>query len=145
MVMQDKFFETNNLLEMVEHSPQVLGEMIVEGKFPNRISLTEYFRELLAKKNMSITDVIRVSILSKSYVYQVFGGERVPSRDVLLRLGISMSCTIDEIQRLLTLGQVGILYPKVRRDAAILCCISKGLTLLEVDEFLNTIEERSLL
>lgn len=141
----DKFYETDALLKLVRTSPQILEEMIVEGNFPQNITLTEYLQELLDEKELLITDVVRMSLLSKSYVYQVFSGERIPSRDVLLRLGLAISCSIDEMQHLLTLGQTGILYPKVRRDAAILCCMSHGLTLLETDEFLEHIEERNLL
>ncbi len=141
----DKLFETSNLLKMAEESPQILEEMIIEGEFPLKISLTEYLCQLLLQKGLAVMDVVRISLLSKSYVYQVLNGERMPSRDVLIRLGLSMSCTIEEIQHLLTIGQAGVLYPKVRRDAAILCGISQQLTLAEVDEFLNSIGERSLL
>lgn len=142
---QDKFLDTKNLMELVNNSPQILGEMVIQGKFPEQTSLTEYLKRLVAEKGITVSDVVRISLLSKSYVYQVFSGERAPLRDTLLRIGISMSCTIDEMQHLLTLGQMGILYPKVRRDVAILCCISQGLSLVETDEFLNEIGERSLL
>lgn len=142
---QDKFLDTKNLMDLVNNSPQMLGEMVIQGKFPEQTSLTEYLKKLIAEKGITVSDVVRISLLSKSYVYQVFSGERAPLRDTLLRIGISMSCTIDEMQHLLTLGQMGILYPKVRRDVAILCCISQGLSLVETDEFLNEIDERSLL
>lgn len=145
MERTDKFFKTNNLLELVNDSPQMLGQMIIEGDFFEKISLTEYLQELLMKHELTMMEVVRVSLLSKSYVYQIFNGERMPSRDVLLRIGLSMSCTIDEIQHLLILAQTGNLYPKVKRDAAILCCISQGFTLTETNDFLEYIEERTLL
>lgn len=145
MERADKFFKTNNLLELVNNSPQKLGQMIVEVDFFEKISLTEYLQELLMKHELTMMEVVRVSLLSKSYVYQIFNGERIPSRDVLLRIGLSMSCTIDEIQHLLILAQTGNLYPKVKRDAAILCCISQGFTLTETNDFLEYIEERTLL
>ncbi len=145
MERADKFFKTNNLLEFVNNSPQMFGQMIIEGDFFEKISLTEYLQELLMKHELTMMEVVRVSLLSKSYVYQIFNGERIPSRDVLLRIGLSMSCTIDEIQHLLILAQTGNLYPKVKRDAAILCCISQGFTLTETNDFLEYIEERTLL
>lgn len=142
---QDKLLDTKNLMELVKNNPQKLEKMVVQGAFPEEVSLTAYLNELLEQKSLTMSDVVHTSLLSKSYVYQVFSGERTPFRDTLLRIGIAMSCTVDEIQRLLTLGQMGILYPKVRRDVAILCCISQGLSLMETDEFLTEIDERSLL
>lgn len=145
MEREDKFLRTNELLELVKNSPQLFGRMVVGGEIPEAVSLPEYLQELMQKHNMTMTDVIRISLLSKSYVYQIFSGERMPSRDVLLRLGLSMSCSVDEIQQLLIHAQTGSLYPKVRRDAAILCCISQGLSLIETDEFLEYIGEQTLL
>lgn len=137
--------ETNNLLKLVKDSPRYFSELVVDGKSFGRVSLTEYLRELLVIHDLTMTELVRISLLSKSYVYQIFNGERMPSRDVLLRIALAMSCTIDEIQHLLTFAQIGNLYPKVRRDAAILCCVSQGFTLSETDEFLEYIEERTLL
>lgn len=140
-----KYIETNNLLKLVKDSPQYFRELVVDGKSFDKVSLTEYLQELLVIHDLTMTELVRISLLSKSYVYQIFNGERMPSRDVLLRIALSMSCTIDEIQHLLTFAQTGNLYPKVRRDAAILCCVSQGFTLAETDEFLEYIEERTLL
>lgn len=145
MERTDKFLETNKLLELVETSPKVFGRMIMEGDFFDKVSLTEYLQELLTKHGLTMMEIVRISLLSKSYVYQIFSGERMPGRDVLLRIGLSMSCTVDEIQHLLIFAQTGNLYPKVKRDAAILCCISQGSTLIETNEFLEYIEERPLL
>lgn len=141
-----RYIETNNLLKLVKDSPRYFSELVVDGKsFDGGNPLTEYLRELLVLHDLTMTELVRISLLSKSYVYQIFNGERMPSRDVLLRIALSMSCTIDEIQHLLTFAQIGNLYPKVRRDAAILCCVSQGFTLEETDEFLEYIEERTLL
>lgn len=141
----DKLLKTNNLLELVKDSPKILEQMIAEGDFFDKVSLTEYLQELLNKHELTMMEVVRISLLSKSYVYQIFNGERMPSRDVLLRIGLSMSCTVDEVQHLLILAQTGNLYPKVKRDAAILCCISQELSLTETNDFLEYIGERTLL
>ncbi|MCM1496735.1 MAG: helix-turn-helix transcriptional regulator [Bacteroides sp.] len=141
----DKVLETDNLLELVKDSPQIFGKMVAQGDCFDKVSLTEYLQELLNKHELTMMEVVRISLLSKSYVYQIFNGERMPSRDVLLRIGLSMSCTIDEIQHLLILAQTGNLYPKVKRDAAILCCISQKLSLTETNDFLEHIGERTLL
>ncbi len=145
MEEKEKFFETNHLMELVKSSPETLGQMILSGEFSENVSLADYLQELMMKHNMTMMEIVRISLLSKSYVYQIFSGERMPSRDVLLRIGLAMSCTIDEIQHLLIHAQIGCLYPKVKRDAAIFCCISQGFSLIETNEFLEYMEERPLL
>ncbi len=145
MTGNSKFLDTDKLLELVKNSPQKFSNMLMNDDFSDKITLKEYLHNLLSKHNMALAEVVRVSLLSKSYVYQIFNGERMPSRDVLLRIGISMSCDVDEMQHLLILAQTGLLYPKVKRDAAILCCISQKLTLEETNEFLEQIGERLLL
>ncbi|MDD7177558.1 MAG: hypothetical protein SPG09_02815 [Lachnospiraceae bacterium] len=55
-----------------------------------------------------------------------------------------MNLTLAETQELLMMGQKGALYPKVRRDAAIICCLEQRLSLDETDEFLKSISEKTL-
>ena len=63
---------------------------------------------------------MRNSLLSKSYTYQVLDGSRQPERNVVLRLAFSLGCSLKEVQHLLALSDNGILYPKIRRDAAMI-------------------------
>ena len=50
------------------------------------------------------------------------------------------------LQRGLQQGRdAGSLYPKVRRDAAIICCILQGFNLRDTDDFLVSVGERSFL
>ena len=146
MEQTNKTVETKKLLEMVESSPEVLKKMIVENKsFPQTLSLQEFLQNMLVEHEISIAEVVRISLLSKTFVYQIFSGTRNPSRDMLLRVGLAMSLTIDEMQHLLTIAHQGSLYPKIRRDAAILCCMALKMDLAETNEFLEAILERTLI
>ena len=71
-------------------------------------------------------------------------GTRGVSREKLIALAIGIGLDVEETQRLLTLGQSGTLYPKVRRDAAIICCIKEHMDLFETNEHLNAIDEKVL-
>ena len=109
------------------------------------MSLSEYLYSFLDKNKIMVPQLIIDSNLSKSYVYQVLAGEKTPGRDVLLRLALALHMDLDETQHLLTIGDSGILYPKVRRDAAIICCILRGFDLRGTDDFLNSVGERTFL
>ena len=132
-------------MELVKTSPKLFGDIMLNHEVSDYVTLQDYLQSLLDKHGFSVTDVVRISLLSKSYVYQIFSGDRMPSRDSVIRIGLAMNCDIDEIQHMLVLAQTGILYPKVRRDAAILCCISQGFHLIDTNDFLESIEERSLI
>lgn len=142
---KDKLWSTNELMEQIKKSPVYFSRKIADGEFLKGISLSDYLWQLMEKRSMTMGEIVLNSLLSKSYVYQVFNGERMPQRDVLLRIGISMSCSVDELQQLLNLAQLGKLYPKVKRDAAICCCVCQEFSLEETNEFLESIGERALL
>lgn len=146
MEQVNKTVETKRLFEMAEASPKVLKKMLLEDRsFPQALSLQDFLRKMLTEHGGSIAEVVRISLLSKTFVYQIFSGARNPSRDMLLRVGLAMSLSIDEMQHMLTIGRQGSLYPKIRRDAAILCCMAQKMDLAETNEFLESISERPLI
>lgn len=104
----------------------------------------QVIQSLLKQAGLSASEWMTVADVGKSYGYQILRGERVPGRDILLRTAFSLHLTLKETQRLLTIGGCGILYPRVRRDAAIIFALNQNLTLLETEELLNSLPERSL-
>nr|WP_325247464.1 hypothetical protein [uncultured Oscillibacter sp.] len=82
--------------------------------------------------------------ISKSYGYQILRGERTPGRDILLRTALVLRLSLKETQRLLAVGGCGALYPRVRRDAAVIFALNQHMTLLETEELLSSLPERSL-
>lgn len=137
---------TTELFKMLQESPEQFAKLVREGKvFDETLALKDYLNELLRKQHISIPEIVTETVLSKSFVYQIFNGERNPGRDILLRISFAMHLSLKETQQLLRLGEKNTLYPRVRRDAAIICCIEQGLSLEEADAFLLSISERGLL
>ena len=101
-------------------------------------------REILEQAGMTASEWIAGADISKSYGYQVLRGERIPGRDILLRTALTLQLSLKETQRLLAIGGCGALYPKVRRDAAIIFALNQSMTLLETEELLTFLPERSL-
>lgn len=104
----------------------------------------QVLRDLLERAGFSIPEWISAADISKSYGYQVLRGERIPGRDILLRTALTLSLELKETQRLLTVGGCGALYPKIRRDAAVIFALNQKMTLLETEELLASLPERSL-
>ena len=82
--------------------------------------------------------------LSKSYIYQIFEGKRKAGRDVMMRIAFGMRLSVEETQRLLTLSGTSVLYPKVRRDAAIIYALDKKSTLIEAELLLEELDENPM-
>ena len=101
-------------------------------------------REILTNARMSAPEWIASVNISKSYGYQVLRGERTPGRDIILRTALALQLSLKETQRLLAVGDCGALYPKVRRDAAVIFALNQKMTLLETEDLLSSLPERSL-
>lgn len=101
-------------------------------------------REILEKAKMSVSEWIAGANISKSYGYQILRGERTPGRDILLRTALVVQLSLKDTQRLLAVGGCGTLYPKVRRDAVVIFALNQKMTLLETEELISSLPERSL-
>lgn len=98
--------------------------------------LTEYLNQLLSDKGLSKADVVRGSQLSRAYVYQIFSGEKSPSRDKVIALAFGLGLSEDEAQTLLKIsGNMG-LYARKRRDTVILFALQRGKPIDEVNNLL---------
>lgn len=84
--------------------------------------------------------VIKAASIDRTYGHQIFNGTRRPSRDKLLQLAFGFGLKVEETQRLLRLAEKNPLYPKIKRDAAILHSLAEGKSLMETQELLQSLE-----
>lgn len=136
---------TNELFDEIRKAPEKFSERLyAENPNSSRIMLSDYIKLKMSEKEVTTKDLIIKTALSQSHIYQILSGSRAPGRDVLINIALALSLTLEETQRLLLLGQAGALYPKVLRDAAIICCIEQQLDLIETNEFLLSVSEHGL-
>jgi hypothetical protein len=98
---------------------------------------TRYLDSLMDAHQISKTNLIIRANMDKGYAYQIFRGERAPSREVLLKIAIGLSATLEETKMLLQYGGKSELYARVKRDAAILFCLEKGYSIIDTQIFLS--------
>lgn len=99
--------------------------------------LTEYLRQLLNERHITVGEIIQRCNLDRGYGYQLFNGTRRPTRDMLLVLSFQLRLSEKQTQRLLKLAGRPALYVRNRRDAALLYAINRRLTLDETEELLS--------
>lgn len=99
-------------------------------------SLSEHLNMLLSQKGISRADVVRNSLLDRTYVYQIFSGEKTPSRDKLIAIAFGLKLSDDETQQMLKLSGNRELYAKDKRDAVILFSLHHKKTIYETNDLL---------
>jgi DNA-binding phage protein len=121
-----------------------LGDYLEKPDVEMQCSLSSVLNAKIEEKGMKKSEVIRKAKLDTTFGYQIFSGERNPTRDKVLQLAIALELTVKETQRLLTSAGVSDLYPKLRRDAIIIYCVNKKMTVDEIDETLFAFHEETI-
>ena len=120
-----------------------LDELMKESAF-SHTTLSMFLNDLLKQKGMTRVDVIHRAKLNETFGYQIFVGQRKASRNKILQIAFAMELSYLETQRLLTIAEVGALYPRDRRDAIIIFCIINHATLQETDDKLYHYGEKTI-
>lgn len=101
-------------------------------------SLAQLLEELLQRKDLKKSQVIKNAEIAEVYGYQIFSGIRVPERKKLLSLAVGMGLNIDETQQLLKCAGYAQLYVKHPFDSILLYGLCKGFTVVQINELLFT-------
>lgn len=99
-------------------------------------NLPQYLNHLLSQKGIRKADVVRGSLLSKAYVYQIFSGKKTPSRDKLIAIAFGLGLSEAETQTLLKVSGNPKLYARERRDAVILFSLQRNHSIFETNDLL---------
>lgn len=99
-------------------------------------SLSRHLHTLLSQKNLRRADVIRDSLLGRAYVYQIFAGQKIPSRDKLIALAFGMRLSDEETQKMLKLSGNRELYARDERDALILFALQRKMSIMDTNNLL---------
>lgn len=143
--MYKKNMETDELIKVLQNS-HTFGHVTesISSNFYHS-SLGNYLLKLLSLHDCTPSEIIQKTNLSKSFLYQILNGTRAPGRDILIRIAFATGLNFQETQRMLAIAKRGMLYPRVRRDAAIIFCLNKRCSLQEVNELLESENETPLL
>ena len=133
---------TDELLSELLDSPDPV-EFAQKHRITKR-SLPDYLGQLLAEKGLERADVVREAGLDATYGYQIFMGQRNPTRNKVLQVVFALKCTLQEANRVLQAAGHNELYCKNRRDAIIIYCLAHGHTLRETDDELYRFDEDTI-
>ena len=135
----------------MKETDEILGLIKEEGAAyftkdrGGKVEVGLYLEKLIEEHGMKKKEVVRKLNLEESYARKLFGGQRIPTRKILLQCAFLLSLNLADTQRLLDIGQKPRLYPRIRYDAAIIYGLEEKMTLEEMNAFLEEIHDDVLL
>ncbi len=96
-------------------------------------SISDTLNEVLYRTGKTIPIIIKRSGLTRSYVYHIFNGKRMPSRDTMIAISFGMELSCDETNALLKKCRFAPLYSKDARDAVIIFNLSHNRSIIETN------------
>lgn len=133
---------TEELLSELLDAPTI-DDFVAKNVLGHR-KLGEYLEELLEQKGLKRSQVVHMANLNETFGYQIFTGQRNPSRNKVLQIAFAMALSLREANRALEAAGVSSLYSKDRRDAIIIFCLDRGCSLQKVNEELYRFGEETL-
>ena len=125
--LMKRIFRTKSLTSFFEHNEQYMQPVDFCGMLS---SLCEE-RDLVPER------VILRAQIDRTYGHQLFNGTRRPSRDKVIQLSIAMGLSLEETKRLLQAAGKSTLYPRLKRDTAIIYCLKNRLSMADTQAILQ--------
>ncbi len=115
----------------------------IDNRYPD--SLSSYLKMTLNEKNVSPSELIKRSRIERTYFYQILNGRKKPGRDKVISIALALSLSLEETQRILTLAEAGVLYPKSKRDSVLIFALNNHYSIIETNLLLNKYNEVDLI
>ena len=129
--------DTSKLLEELKQCSDFKKFYNENNEYINDTSLSDYLNNIIEKKKLKKSDIIRKAEISEVYAYQIFSGIRKkPERNKLLCLAFGMELNLDETQELLKISGYSQLYVKKPFDSVIIYAICNQFTVVETNNML---------
>lgn len=139
-----KTHELDTIINFIEDEKD-LNEYITNTISTNiNFNFINYLDKLIKEKNISKANIIKLAGIDRTYGYQIFNGRKNASRDKIIKICIAGKFTIEETNRLLSLGSYTRLYSKNPRDSIIMFSLNKGLSTIETDFLLDKYNQMPL-
>ncbi len=136
---------TEDLLEELQNENCKIDEYL-KGNGESFVydKIKDFWETAIEKSGYSKSNIINKSDFSYCYFYDVINGRKIPGRDKIIRLILTMKLSVDECQEALRISGRSALYPRIKRDSIILFAISNGYSIYQLSELLADAGEEPL-
>ncbi len=102
-----------------------------------KVTFSDRLLELCAKYEINPSKLYIDAMISKAMFYAILRKERNPGRDNVIKIGLAIRLTVDELNELLKLAGHKELYPKNKQDAIIIFAINNNKSNEEIEKLLR--------
>lgn len=104
---------------------EIVLDNIRNGTSPEQIevdgaSLSNYLNFLLGRRNIPLSVLTELAGINRTTLYKILSGNIKPSRNLMIRLGLELNTSFDEMQTLLKLSDCASLSGTRKRDVFII-------------------------
>lgn len=135
--MANKDISTSKLLQRLFKTANIVNFFKRYDEQMSPVPLHIYLVKLCKEKNVVAEHIINDANIERSYGHQIFSGRKKPSRDKVIQLAFGFKMNYDEAQELLKIARKSPLYPRAKRDAAIIYVFKQGRGLNDIQIMLN--------
>lgn len=132
-----KKIRTSTFLRKLFKAPNLNRFMEENEEYMKVLPFPLYLSELCRKTGCIPEQIIKKTTIERTYGHQIFNGIRKPSRDKVLQLALGFGLDVTDTQKLISAAQKSPLYPRLKRDSAILYCIEHHLSDMETQNVLQ--------
>ena len=93
--------------------------------------------ELREKYELTFSQIQINSGITKSLFYAIVSGTRKSKKNHIIKIGVAMGISLEEMNELLKLAQHKELYAKNKEDAIIIFGLKNKLKIIEIEELLS--------
>ena len=130
---------TNDLEGEIKSAGSAEEYLIHNSNHLLKQTVSDLLNEALHRADMTIQKVVNRCGLTRSHVYHIFSGKRMPSRDKLIAISFGLGLDCDETNTLLKKCRFAQLYSKDARDAVIIFNLTHG---RDIDETNTDLEKQ---
>lgn len=136
--------ETGEMLNQLKKAPSLTDYLEQNSDEMVALTIPEQLEKLLTETGLSKGEVLRRAEINDIYGYQLFAGSRKPSRDKMVALCVGFALSLERTQQVLKATGFAPLYPKNKRDSALIFGIEKGQTVPQINTALYDLGEETL-
>lgn len=135
---------TDDLQTELNAAPSLTEFLSANQKLFINETFSQMVQELFQRSGLSKAALAKKAGTSEVYLYQIFSGDRTPSRDRTICLCCGLSATLEETQEILRSSGLAQLYVRNRRDAIIIYGLNHRMELDEINDRLFSEGEATL-
>ena len=111
---------TDDLMRLLSASGDIDKYFEAIQGYSKTPEISGYILLIIEQKDLKKARVIEKAGIDRVYGYEIFRGKKIPGRDTLIRILLTMQVNVQNIQNILKNTGYPILYPKNMRDAIII-------------------------